>query len=145
MDDEQAIEATWSELIGPCIDAAAVAERLNASPREVARLTGAGHLLALFASDDTTVYPLFQFTDIDWRSLGLYLWALDYDRVASYRPWRIAAWLCSPTPLLEGRCPLDLICEGGADGQLLRLAASEGPRLTDDPPGERDLGHDHVV
>ena len=53
-------------------DAAAVAERLNASPREVARLTGAGHLLALFASDDTTVYPLFQFTDIDWRSLGLY-------------------------------------------------------------------------
>ena len=136
MDDEQNSDTRWDELIGPCIDAAGVAERLEASPREVARLTGAGHLLAL-TTDEATVYPLFQFTDMDWRSMGLYLWAMGYHRSSAGRARRIAAWLRLPHPQLDGRTPVEVIRENGPDGALLRLAGSASLRFLDDPASRR--------
>ncbi len=141
MDDEQSSDARWDELIGPCIDAAGVAERLDASPREVARLTGAGHLLAL-TTDEATAFPLFQFTDMDWRAMGLYLWAMGYHRSSAGRAQRIAAWLRLPHPQLDGRTPVDVIRENGTDGTLLRLAGSASLRFLDDPRLTPVLRHD---
>ena len=105
MDDEQNSDTRWDELIGPCIDAAGVAERLEASPREVARLTGAGHLLAL-TTDEATVYPLFQFTDMDWRSMGLYLWAWATTAARPAVRGGSPAWLRLPHPQLDEATPV---------------------------------------
>jgi len=129
-------EEGWVELIGPFTDAAGVAERLDASPRDVARLTGSGHLRAPVTADEATVHPWFQFTELDWRTFGVFLWAAGCHRGAPFRDWKIAAWLGTPNPLLVGRTPLALIRPGGADGVLLRLVASEAARFTEEPVSE---------
>ena len=144
MDSEQTSEPAWDDLIGPCVDPAGVADRLPASLGEVARLTDAGHLLALTAANGQTTYPLFQFTDMAWQAMGLYLWAMGYNRTLD-RSRRIAAWLQLPNPRLDGQAPVDVIREAGTDEPLLALAAIASLRFGSDPRLEPDLRQDHPM
>jgi len=72
VDDEQTSEAVREDLIGACVDAASVTDRLGVAPEEVDHFTRVGYLLTL-TTEEGVLYPLFQFTDMDWTLMGLHV------------------------------------------------------------------------
>ena len=111
-----------NEKIGPFYRSEQVARILGVSRQAVNERVRKHAILALRTTDETLVYPTFQF---DGRQLlpGLKSVLAEF-RHKDIDRWAVAGWLVSPTAALADASPLDVV-QTGADLEGVRQLARD--------------------
>jgi len=116
----------WGEQIGPFYDTAGLVRWLNVSKQALAGRGRRRRLLAVTTADGRILYPAQQFAD---RQLVTGL----PETLAAFRRtpvdgWTIAAWLTTPSSVLDGATPLTWLRASNGPGVVLHAAQQVAAR-----------------